>query len=76
MINFPPQLSNQLSYLYGRFAQAYGPPTAQEVQRLDELEGELRQLTLDLQSVLETELADFNARVRELGVGPVVVPKG
>jgi photosystem II stability/assembly factor-like uncharacterized protein len=76
MINFPPQLSNQLSYLYGRFSSAYGPPTAQEQERLRELEGELARLRGALQSVLDGELASFNARVEELGVAPVVVPQG
>jgi hypothetical protein len=75
MINFPPQLSNQLAYLYGMLAPAYGPPTAQERARLEELEEELALHRTNLQAVLDTELAEFNAKVRELGVGPVVLPK-
>jgi hypothetical protein len=76
MINFPPQLSNQLTYLYGRLAQAYGPPTAQERTRLRELESELAQLRGALQSILDTDLEAFNARARELGVEAVVIPEG
>ncbi|MFH1764211.1 MAG: hypothetical protein ABIF09_08475, partial [Gemmatimonadota bacterium] len=76
MINFPPQLDNQFGYLYGQLAPAYGPPTAQERARLQELEAELAALRVRLQDLLDTELADFNAKVKELGVGPVVVPKG
>ena len=75
MINFPPQLDNQFGYLYGQLAPAYGPPTAQERARLQELEGELAQLQGALQALLDSELAEFNAKVRELGVGPVVIPK-
>jgi photosystem II stability/assembly factor-like uncharacterized protein len=75
MINFPPQLSNQLTYLYGRLSQAYGPPTAQERDRLAELEEELAMHRGALQAVLDTDLAAFNAKVSELGVGPVVLPK-
>ncbi|MGD2122822.1 MAG: glycosyl hydrolase [Gemmatimonadota bacterium] len=76
MINFPPQLSNQITYLYGRLAQAYGPPTAQERARLAELEEELAMLRGALQAVLDSDLAAFNAKVRELGIGPVVIPRG
>ena len=76
MINFPPQLSNQLAYLYGMVAPAYGPPTAQERARLQELESELAMLRGGLQAVLDSDLAAFNAKVRELGIGPVVLPKG
>jgi len=75
MINFPPQLVNQFGYLYGMLAPAYGPPTAQEQERLEELERELAQLQGRLQEVLDTDLTGFNARVRELGVEPVVLPK-
>jgi hypothetical protein len=75
MINFPPQLSNQLTYLYGMLAPAYGPPTAQERARLEELEEELASHRNALQGVLDTDLAEFNAKVRELGVGPIVLPK-
>jgi len=75
MINFPPQLSNHLTYLFGRLAQAYGPPTAQERARLAELEEELAMHRGALQAVLDTDLAAFNAKVGELGIGPVVLPK-
>ena len=57
-------------------APAYGPPTAQEQARVQELEEELAMLREALQAVLDTDLAAFNAKVRELGVGPVVLPKG
>ncbi len=75
MINFPPQLANQFGYLYGMLAPAYGPPTQAERTRLEELEAELAQLTGGLQGILDSDLAAFNARVRELGVAPVMVPK-
>ena len=75
MINFPPQLVNQFGWVYGMLAPAYGPPTAQERARIQELEEELTSLRGDLQMILDNDLAAFNARVRELGVGPVVIPK-
>jgi hypothetical protein len=75
MINFPPQLVNQFGYVYGMLAPAYGPPTAQERARVSELEEELAMLRGGLQAILDTDLAAFNAKVRELGVGPVVLPK-
>ncbi len=76
MINFPPQLDNQFGYLYGQLAPAYGPPTEPERARLRELEEELALLRGALQALLDTDLAEFNRKVRELGVGPVVIPKG
>jgi len=76
MINFPPQLANQFGYLYGMLAPAYGPPTAQERLRLEELESELARLRDALGAVLDRDLEAFNARVRDLGVDPVVVPRG
>jgi hypothetical protein len=76
MINFPPQLSNQLTYLFGRLAQAYGPPTAQERARLAELEEELAMHRGALQAILDSDLSAFNAKVREMGIGPVILPKG
>jgi hypothetical protein len=75
MINFPPQLANHFGYLYGMLAPAYGPPTDGERTRLRELEEELAQLRGALQTVLDGDLVAFNAKVRELGVAAVVVPK-
>ena len=75
MINFPPQLVNQFGWVYGMLAPAYGPPTAQERERFEELSGELAYLLGGLQAILDTDLAAFNAKVQELGVGPVVIPK-
>jgi len=75
MINFPPRLVNQFGYVYGMLAPAYGPPTAQERARVSELGEELAILRGGLQAILDTDLAAFNAKVSELGVGPVVLPK-
>ena len=75
MINFPPQLVNQFGWVYGMLAPAYGPPTAPERARITELEEELAMLRGGLQAVLDSDLAAFNAKVQELGVGPVVIPK-
>jgi photosystem II stability/assembly factor-like uncharacterized protein len=74
-INFPPQLDNQFGYLYRHVVSAYGSPTASEVARLEELEGMLALLLGRLQAVLDIHLDRFNARVRELGVTPVVIPR-
>jgi hypothetical protein len=75
MINFPPQLVNQIGWVYGMVAPAYGPPTDQERLRIRELSKELDSLLEGLQEILDTDLAAFNAKVRELGVGPVVMPR-
>jgi hypothetical protein len=74
-INFPPQLDNQLSYLYRHVAGAYGRPTAAEMDRLQELEDELAVLRGRLQAALDVHVASFNGKVRELGVPPINIPK-
>ncbi len=74
-INFPPQLDNQFGYLYRHIANAYGPPTAQEMERLVELEAVLARIRGELAAALDMHLEPFNAKVAELGVDPVVLPR-
>lgn len=74
-INFPPQLDNQFGYLYRNVAYAFGRPTEAEMARLEELEGALALLRGELKAALDLHLPLFNAKVAELGVPPVVIPK-
>ncbi|MFC1661812.1 WD40/YVTN/BNR-like repeat-containing protein [Gemmatimonadota bacterium] len=74
-INFPPQLDNQFGYLYRHVAGAYGRPTAAEMTRLEELESQLASLRGTLQAAMDIHLSLFNAKVQELGVPPITVPR-
>jgi hypothetical protein len=74
-INFPPQLDNQFGYLYRHVAGAYGRPTAAEITRLEELESALARIRGQLQAVFDLYVPAFNAKVLELGVPPVVLPR-
>jgi hypothetical protein len=60
VLNFPPQLDNQLLYLYGNVETAEGRPTAGAFERFEQLSGELDALLAELDAALANELAAFN----------------
>ena len=72
-LNFPPGLDNQILYLYDVVNSADAKPTSGAVRRHDELKRELDAVLLELQGVLDVELAAFEAAVRGHDVPPVVV---
>jgi hypothetical protein len=76
ILNFPPQLDNQLLYLQNVAESARGKPTAPAVARLAELTAELDGQLAELDRVLATELAAFNELVRSKGAPAVLVPSG
>ncbi|MFP4228384.1 MAG: WD40/YVTN/BNR-like repeat-containing protein [Salinivenus sp.] len=73
-LNFPPQLDNQYAHLYGYVAGPDGPPTEQAYTRLNDLNQQWSEHRSQLQSLLNTEVAQFARRVRELDGGPVFIP--
>jgi hypothetical protein len=73
-LNFPPQLDNQYAYLYGYVAGPSGPPTEGARERLRDLNEQWRPLRERLQTVLDTDLAQFNEQVRSLQGQPVFPP--
>ena len=73
-INFPPQLDNQIAYLYGHIARNYGRPTGGSFQRLEDLEAEAAPILGQLASLLGPELAELNRALREAGVTGEVLP--
>jgi hypothetical protein len=73
ILNFPPQLDNQIVALLGTVAGGEARPTAGSHERFDELRLELDGHLAELQAAYDTELAAFTALVEAKNVGPVVV---
>ena len=73
-LNFPPQLDNQYAYLYGFVVGPDGPSTESARERFRDLNEHWRTLRDRLQTVLDTEVPQFNEQVRALQSDPVFVP--
>ncbi len=73
-INFPPQIDNQLTSLYGYVVEGEFPPTAGAHERLSDLKPELQRLRSRFDEIVATEVAALNRIVAGLSLAPVVVP--
>jgi photosystem II stability/assembly factor-like uncharacterized protein len=71
-IRWPTRLAGQIAYLAGGVASSDFAPTTQqnEVQQL--LEGQLKAVRTQLDGLVNRDLAQFNARLKERNVGNVV----
>jgi hypothetical protein len=84
MLRFPPKLDTQYLTLYSYvtgvdnygFGGPEGVPTEGAYARFADLNVEWRALSLRLQQVLETEVAQFNASLQSRGVPAVMVSNG
>src|SRR5262249_53081842 len=74
-LNFPIRLNNKLSALAGVVASADGAPTASSHAVYDDVAGRIDVELGRLKQVLDTDLAAFNALVREKAVPAVVIRK-
>ncbi len=74
ILNFPPQLDNQLLALQSTVESADARPTDGSHERFAELRAELDELLGELRRIRESELAGFNERVRATGAPAVIVP--
>ena len=72
-INFPPQIDNQIAYLYGHVVQNYGRPTGGSFQRFADLKSEAAPLLERLASLLGDGVAELNAALQEAGVTGAVL---
>lgn len=72
-LNFPPKLNNQLITLYGVVASADARPTAAARARWEELKAQVARHLGELRQIMERDVADVNARVRDLGISPIFV---
>jgi len=72
-LNYPPQLVNQYHYLHA-YVNFAVPPTEGAYERYSDLNDQWSALRKRLHNLLNTEVAQFNQRMDELGE-PVFVPK-
>ncbi len=75
ILNFPPQLDDQIGNLLGSVASAQGVPTKAIEERLAELQGQLDKHLAELDQVLATDLPAFEKLVRDKQAPVVIVPK-
>ncbi len=73
-INYPPQIDNQIAYLYSHLAGAYGRPTEGSRTRFRDLREELAPTLERLTTLLEDRVSAYNRALEDGGVDPVMVP--
>jgi hypothetical protein len=73
-LNFPPQIDNQLTSLYGYVADGEFPPTAGAHERFADLKPELRKIRGRFDEIVAAEVAALNRSVAGLNLPPIVVP--
>jgi hypothetical protein len=73
VLNFPPQLDNQLVFLQSVVESTAGQPTVGSRERFQELNAELVRLETELNSVLETRLPEIERLLEETGAPRIVV---
>ena len=66
-------LDGEIANLYGYISSTYDRPNAIAAVRANELAEELEGHLQELQRILDTDVADFNAKLREAGVPGVIV---
>jgi hypothetical protein len=73
-LNFPIKLNNKLAALTGVVGGADGPPTSQAQTVYADLTGRIDAELQKLDGVMKGEVAQFNAKYRELGL-PLLAPR-
>jgi hypothetical protein len=71
VLNFPPKLDHDLTYMAGIVAGADRRPTPASVRRYEQLALELGAIQSRLKAILDTDVAEFNRAVQSLGIPPV-----
>ena len=74
--NFPTKLDGQIAYLFLLTGVGDSRPTDGQRERATDLERELAGQLARLDSVLRTDLGEFNASVARLGLPAIVLPVG
>jgi len=72
-LNFPPMLDNEIANLYGYVLSTYDRPNQSASSRADELEAELGTHLSELRRIIDTDVAEFNRKLREAGVPGIIV---
>jgi len=73
ILNFPPQIDNQLLYLQGVVESAVGAPAPSSQQRFDELETELDSSIAELDAILAEQLPELEELIEVTGAPRVIV---
>ena len=73
ILNFPPQIDNQLLYLQGVVESAVGAPTVGARDRYEELKSQLDGQVAELDVVIAERLPEFERLLEETGAPRVVV---
>jgi photosystem II stability/assembly factor-like uncharacterized protein len=78
-LDYPGKLTAELAFLYNTVAGGFGAvdarPTDQALARMDELQARVDDVLGRLQTIFDTDLAEFNELIRSLGLDPVVLNK-
>jgi hypothetical protein len=74
-LNFPTRLNAKLSGLTSVVASADGAPTQQAYEVFHDLSGRIDQQLIQLQEVIDADVAAFNELIRTSAI-PAIVPKG
>ena len=72
IVRWTPALLDKLGYLAGQVSGSDSPPTTQEVALNDELSQQAAKIRADLDGIVATELAAFNAILREKNVPNII----
>ena len=72
--NFPTKLDNQIAYVYGLVGEVDARPTAGQLERFRDLEADLDRVLARLKTILDGDVAAFNARAAALGAAPILAP--
>lgn len=73
-INYPSQIDDQFSYLFGIVNSQDTRPTEGAYQRFEDLKRQLSGTLQALDNLIDSEVANFNALLKTRNVDPVVVP--
>lgn len=75
ILNYPPKLDNQFAHLYGVVNRQGTYPTQGCYELFEDLKAKLAPQLDQLQNLLQTDLAKFNALLRQEGVPRVIISK-
>jgi len=73
ILNFPPQIDNQLLYLQGVVESTLGAPSQSSQQRFDELRRALDGYVSELDTILSEQLPELERLVGETGAPRIIV---
>ena len=73
--NYPTKLDNQLAYVYMQIDSSDSRPTDGQKERVQDLEKEIKVQLSKLETILATDVPEFNKRALAAGALPVQIPK-